>query len=56
MESIVHSKYVGEERIYKTMVVKKLSFDSVFYSATTILAYVLFREEYWFPSIVGGKG
>jgi len=36
--------------------VLKLSLDSVFYSFTTILAYFLFKDEYWFPSIVGGCG
>lgn len=56
VESIVSSKYEGEERIYKVNSVLKLSLDSVFYSFTTILAYFLFREEYWFPSIVGGCG
>lgn len=43
VESILHSKYEGSERVYKTHSVLKLSLDSVFYSFTTILAYILFR-------------
>jgi ceramide synthetase len=56
VERVLHSKYEGEERIYKVNSVLKLSLDSVFYSFTTVLAYILFRDEYWFPSIVGGCG
>jgi ceramide synthetase len=56
IETILHAKYEGEERIYKLNSVTKLSLDSIFYSFTTILAYALFRNEYWFPSIVGGCG
>jgi len=56
IEAILHSKYEGEERIYKLNSVTKLSLDSVFYSFTSILAYYLFKDEYWFPSIVGGCG
>lgn len=56
IESIVHSKYEGEERIHKHRSMMKLSFDSIFYTFVTILAYVLFRNEYWFPTMVGGCG
>lgn len=34
----------------------KLSFDSIFYTFVTALAYILFRNDYWFPSMVGGCG
>jgi hypothetical protein len=43
IESILHNKYEGEERIYKLKSVTKLSLDSVFYSFTSLLAYYLFR-------------
>jgi ceramide synthetase len=56
LESILHSKYEGEERIYKLNSIIKLSLDSVFYASTTVFAYYLFRDQYWFPSIVGGCG
>ena len=56
LESILHPKYEGEERIYKLNSIVKLSLDSVFYASTTVFAYYLFREQYWFPSIVGGCG
>lgn len=49
-------KYEGEEREKKTKYVLKLSYDACFYSFTTIAAYIFFREEYWFPSIIGGCG
>ncbi len=52
----MHKKYEGEERAYKTQVVQKLSFDTIFYTFVTILAYMLFREDYWFPGMVGGCG
>lgn len=56
IEAILHPKYEGEERIYKVNSVLKLSLDSIFYTFTTIFAYFLFRNEYWFPSIAGGCG
>jgi hypothetical protein len=56
IEAILHPKYEGEERIYKVNSVLKLTLDSIFYSFTSIFAYFLFRNEYWFPSIVGGCG
>lgn len=56
IESIVHSKYEGEERVHKTRSLLKLSFDSLFYTFVTVFAYVLFRDEYWFPSMAGGCG
>lgn len=56
IEAILHSKYEGEERIYKLNSVLKLSLDTIFYSSASILAFILFKNEYWFPSIVGGCG
>jgi len=53
---IINKRYEGEERERKTKYVLKLSYDSCFYSFTTIAAYIFFREEYWFPSIIGGCG
>ena len=44
MERIVHSRYIGEERVRKLRSMLKLSNDSIFYSIITILAYFLFRE------------
>jgi hypothetical protein len=56
IEAILHSKYEGEERIYRLNSVLKLSLDSIFYASTSVFAFVLFKDEYWFPSIVGGCG
>jgi ceramide synthetase len=56
IESIIHSKYEGEERAHKTTFVLKLSFDTIFYTSVTVFAYLLFRQEYWFPSMAGGCG
>ena len=56
MEKLVAPKYTGEERVRKLRSMLKLSNDSIFYSVVTILAYVFFRNEYWFPSMVGGCG
>lgn len=56
IESILHEKYQGEERVHKLSLVLKFSLDSVFYMLTTIFAYILFRNEYWFPDSVGGCG
>ena len=54
--NILHPKFSGSQRQYKLYSVKKLSLDGIFYSSCTILAYSLFRQEYWFPSIAGGCG
>lgn len=56
INSIVHPKYEGEMRERKTKYVLKLSYDCMFYSFTTIVSYLFFREEYWFPAVVGGCG
>lgn len=56
IEALVHHKYEGEERTHKLRFMLKLSFDSIFYTFCTIMAYVLFRNDYWFPSMVGGCG
>ena len=56
MEKMVHEKYVGEERVRKLRSMLKLSNDSIFYTIITVFAYVLFRNEYWFPTMVGGCG
>jgi hypothetical protein len=56
IESILLPKYIGEERVRKLRVCLKLSNDTIFYTFVTVLAYVLFRNEYWFPTMVGGCG
>jgi hypothetical protein len=56
IEAMVHSKYEGEERAHKHRSILKLSFDTIFYSLVTIMAYTMFRNDYWFPSMVGGCG
>jgi len=35
--------------------VVKWVYDSVYYSASTVTAYILFKDEKWFPSELGGK-
>jgi hypothetical protein len=44
VNSLLHSKYEGEERVYKLNSVLKLSLDTAFYSFTSIMAYVFFRD------------
>lgn len=56
INSILHSKYEEEERVYKLNSILKLSLDTIFYSFTSIMAYVFFRNEEWFPSAIGGAG
>jgi len=45
-----------EDREYRLKSLKKLSFDVLFYVGITVWAYYLFRNEYWFPGMAGGKG
>lgn len=56
IEYMIHPRFMGSERQYKLYSLKKLSLDCFFYLGCTIFAYYLFRQEYWFPSIVGGCG
>ena len=56
MEKIVHPKYEGEERVRKLNSMLKLSGDTIFYLMATFSSYLLFRNEYWFPTIAGGSG
>ena len=56
VEAILQPKYEGEMREIKTKAVAKLFYDTLFYIFTTVSAYVVFREEPWFPSMIGGAG
>ena len=56
IEALIHPKFTGYERDYKLYSLKKLTFDTVFYSTCTIYSYWTFRNEYWFPSMAGGCG
>ena len=56
INSILHSKYEGETRIHKHKLILKLAYDVLFYLFITVLSYLLFVNEYWFPSMVGGCG
>lgn len=56
IDNFLNSKYIGEERVYKVYYSLKLSFDSIFYLLSSIMAYALFSNEYWFPSMAGGQG
>ena len=38
----------------KTKSVTKLTYDTLFYIATTIAAYYLFKDAEWFPVVIGG--
>ncbi len=40
---VINLKYEGEVRDKKTIYVLKLSYDTLFYSFTTIVAYLFFR-------------
>lgn len=54
MNKFVKSKYQGQDRDRKIDVFLKLSFDAIFYLIVTIYFFIEFRQEYWFPSAVGG--
>ena len=56
MAKMINPRYEGEERVRKLKSMLKLSHDSIFYAFVTFVAYVMFRSEYWFPSMVGGCG
>lgn len=53
---VLMEKYEGESRRLKLESVLKLSYDSLFYLCTSAVAFVLFRQEPWFPNWVGGSG
>ncbi len=36
--------------------VRKLLFDVVFYSLASATAFILFKDESWFPAMIGGEG
>ena len=54
--SIVHAKYKGDEQEYRSKAIQKLSFDFMFFSCSSFLAYYWFYEEDWFPNYLGGRG
>jgi hypothetical protein len=56
IQQIINKRYQGEQRDIKIKYVLKLSYDACFYTFTTLVAYVFFRQEYWFPSVIGGCG
>ena len=41
---VIHTKYEGEMRDWKTIYVLKLSYDCLFYSFTTIVAFLFFSN------------
>ena len=53
---IVHPRYEGKERTRKLQSMLRTSYGTIVYIVSTLLAYSLFRKEYWFPSMVGGCG
>jgi hypothetical protein len=42
--------------LIKTKAVAKLFYDTIFYIFTTVSVYLVFRDEDWFPSMIGGSG
>ena len=54
IEKVLNPNYNAETREKKIMFMQKLSYDTIFYSTSTAVAYLSFREEYWFPASVGG--
>lgn len=55
-KKVLNEKYEGDSRRRKLESFLKLSYDSVFYLSTSAAAFILFREEPWFPSWAGGCG
>lgn len=49
-------KYEGDARTLKAKGVAKLVFDTWFYFSTTLSAFLIFRKEPWFTSMIGGEG
>jgi hypothetical protein len=56
IQAILKPKYEGEEKLRKIEMLLKLSYDTFFYSTSTIICYVIFTGEYWFPMSAGGVG
>lgn len=56
IKKIIDPSYNTETMEKKVKFMLKLSYDTIFYSATTVTSYLTFRNEYWFPSSVGGCG
>lgn len=53
---VLSDKFDGEVRKRKLQSLMKLSYDTVFYSTTSIGALFMFRGEPWFPVWLGGSG
>lgn len=56
IQAILKPKYEGEEKVRKIEMLLKLSYDTFFYATSTIICYVIFTPEYWFPMSAGGQG
>ncbi|CAD8188299.1 unnamed protein product [Paramecium pentaurelia] len=47
-------KYIGLDRQLRVQKIIKWIYDTFYYSVVTIFAYIVFRDEKWFPSQLGG--
>ena len=56
IQKILNPKYEGEERLRKIEMLLKLSYDTIFYTTSTVICYSIFSSEYWFPTATGGQG
>lgn len=56
IEKVINPAYDPETREVKKQFMLKLSYDTIFYTIATFCSYFTFRQEYWFPSSVGGCG
>ena len=56
IEKFINPKYDPEVREKKAKFMLKLSYDTIFYTVATTWSFLVFKNEYWFPSSVGGCG
>lgn len=54
--NLLNPSYEGEVKRAKLQFMLKLTYDTIFYSLATVISYLTFRQEPWFPLAVGGCG
>lgn len=56
IEQILNPNYDIDTKEKKLQFMLKLGYDTMFYLIATAASYLTFRNEYWFPTAVGGCG
>ena len=45
-----------QDRAYRLNSLKKLTFDTIYYTCMTVITFRVFSKEHWFPTFIGGEG